>query len=95
MSRENPQWGVSRIHRELLLSEIDIAESTSAGIWSTAGHQLRLTDGHAWRPPRRVPTSGRRYVLVFINAKVYPGYLELNQVTSINTTTVSIGLRIR
>ena len=36
MSRENPLWGVPRIHGELLMLGIEVAESTKAGIWSGA-----------------------------------------------------------
>jgi hypothetical protein len=41
MSRENPLWGAPRIHGELLILGIEVAEST-VGIWSgAADHRLK------------------------------------------------------
>jgi hypothetical protein len=36
MSREKPLWGAPRIHGELLMLGIEVAESTVGGIWSGA-----------------------------------------------------------
>ena len=36
MSRENPLWGAPRIHGELLMLGIEVAESTVGSIWSGA-----------------------------------------------------------
>ena len=42
MNRENPLWGAPRIHGELLMLGIDVAESTvKADIWSGAADHRR------------------------------------------------------
>src|SRR5438094_4766371 len=53
MSKENPQWGASRIHGELLMLGFEVAQSTVSNTWCGAGRRLRKAGRHSFETTRR------------------------------------------
>jgi Integrase core domain len=56
MNRENPRWGASRIHGELLMLGFDVAQSTSRNTWCEFGTRLLKPGRHFYEiTPKRLP----------------------------------------
>jgi hypothetical protein len=53
MSRENPLWGASRIHGELLMLGFGVAQSRSPNTWCGVGRRPRKTGRYFFKTTRR------------------------------------------
>jgi hypothetical protein len=53
MSKENPQWGASRIHGELLMVGFEVAQSTVSKYMVRGAGRLRKAGRHSFETTRR------------------------------------------
>jgi hypothetical protein len=53
MSKENLQWGASRIHGELLMLGFEVPSRRSPNTWCGVGHRLRKTGRHFFETTRK------------------------------------------